>query len=210
MVEYEVIPERTAILVFDMINDFVDPRSPGYTSGADQMALRLKDLLDLCRSKGVLVVYASESLRPDGLDWGRLGDIWERVGDRKILMEGTEGVEIYKELEPKPGDIVIKKHRYSAFYGTELELVLRGRGADTLIVSGVSLVVGCDTTVRDAFNRDLKVILLSDGCELSDLPDQGWGAVPKEVARRVYLTTVARAFGQVMSIDELTQKLSLS
>ena len=61
-----------------------------------------------------------------------MGDFWGPIGNQTALVDGTEGVEIYEELAPREGELVIKKHRYSAFYNTNLETQLRNRGIDTL------------------------------------------------------------------------------
>jgi ureidoacrylate peracid hydrolase len=76
--------------------------------------------------------------------------------------EGTPGAEIYEPLKPTQEDIVVKKFRYSGFYGTQLENLLRALGRDTIAITGVATNVCCDSTARDGAMRDFRVIFLSD------------------------------------------------
>ena len=78
-------------------------------------------------------------------------------------MEGSDQSEIYKELSPIKGERVIKKRRYSAFYQTDLELILRGLKTTNLIITGVMSNLCCETTARDAFMRDFRVFFIADG-----------------------------------------------
>jgi biuret amidohydrolase len=116
-------------------------------------------------------------------------------------------VEIYEGLKPHPGDLVVAKPRYSAYYGTDLEAILRGKGIDTLIISGTVTNVCCESTTRDAFSRDYKVIFLSDGTAALDLPDLGFGPVSAEEVQRVVLTMLAMCFAQVSSIDQVIAEI---
>ncbi len=159
------------------------------------------------RSKGIPVIYACQAHRRDGSDAGLMAVIWPGVREGRALVKGTEGVEVYEEIKPLEGDVVIEKRRYSAFYNTDLELVLKNRGVDTLIIVGAATNIGCESTARDATNRDYKVIFPYDGNIARDEPDMGWGPISKEDVQRVVLTTLAHAFARVMSIEELISEL---
>ena len=206
-VKYPIIAEKTAIIVVDMQNHFVKPGAPIGAPAALAMVPRLNGLLDLCRESKILVIYMTHILRADGSNAGRLADVNPRIRDRKVLQEGTEMAEIYHELRPKPGDVVVNKPRYSAFYGSDLESILRPKGIDTLIISGVATSGCCLATAQDAFSRDYKIIFLSDGNATVDLPDVGWGPVPAELAQRVTLAMVACLLGQVASIGEVSEEV---
>ena len=207
MVEYKIQPEKTALIVFDMINSFIAEGSPFETFGArEELVPKLKKLLKACRLKKIQVIYTNEALRADGSDAGRLADIWPPIKEGKVLIKGTKEVEVYGEIKPEEGDIVIEKHRYSAFHATDLDLILRNKGIDTLIICGVSSIIGVETTARDAFVRDYKVIFPSDGSMCDDLPDLGWGPVSRQEIQKVLLTTMAKAVAHVVSIDEIIAK----
>jgi nicotinamidase-related amidase len=83
-------------------------------------------------------------------------------GVSRTLVRGTWGTEILPELAPKDGDIVVAKHRYSGFFETELDAILREDGIDSLIFTGCTTSVCVDSTLRDAFYRDYRCLLLSD------------------------------------------------
>jgi ureidoacrylate peracid hydrolase len=99
----------------------------------------------------------------------------------------------------EPGDIILEKPRFGAFYGTDLELILRSRGIDTVIVSGISTGVCCDTTAREANARDFKVLFLSDGTATNH-PDP-------EPAQRATLELIGSLFAQVLSVDKVLLKI---
>ena len=85
------------------------------------------------------------------------------VEDGSLLCEeGTWGAEFYAGLQPQNGDIVITKHRYSAFLGTDLDMILRSRGIRSLLISGVGTNVCVESTLRDGYMRDYYIVLLED------------------------------------------------
>lgn len=208
MVNYELEPQNTALLVYDMMNDFIKPGSPREDPSIREILIpKLKKLIEHCRSKSIPVIYIVHTHRRNGSDLGVMAVTISGVREAKSFVKGTDGVEVYDEIKPTEKDIVIEKHRYSAFHGTDLDLVLRSLGKDTLIVTGYSTNIGCETTVRDATTRDYKVIFPSDGSLARDLPDLGWGPIPKEEIRKVVLSILAHRFAMVLPIDELISKL---
>jgi ureidoacrylate peracid hydrolase len=206
-VKYPVIPEKTAMLVVDMQNDFVQEGAPIEIPRARAMVPRLNRLLDVCRAHKILVIYIHHVIRGGNIDAGRLADHHAAIRNNKALIEGTPNVEIYEGLKLHPGDLMVSKPRYSAFYGTDLEAILRSKGIDTLIISGTVTNVCCDSTARDAFSRDYKVIFLSDGTATRDLPDLGFGPVSAEEIQKVVLTVLAMSFAQVSSIHQVMAEI---
>lgn len=208
MIHYAIDTKKTALLVFDMLNDFIKPGAPLENPEVrEKLIPRLKPLIQLCRSKRIPVIYTCHAHRRDGSDAGLMAQIWPSVRERRALMKDTEGVKVYNEIKPQEGDIIIEKHRYSAFYGTDLEMVLKTRGVDTLIIVGAATDIGCESTARDATNRDYKVIFPSDGNVARDAPDMGWGPIPKEDIQKVVLTVLAHAFARVATVDEVMSEL---
>lgn len=206
-VKYPIIPEKTAMLVVDMQNDFVQEGAPIEVPHARAMVPRLNRLLDVCRTHKIPVIYIHHVIRGSGIDAGRLADHHAAIRNNEAIIEGTPNVEIYEGLKPHPGDLVVAKPRYSAFYGTNLEAILRSQSIDTLIISGTVTNVCCDSTARDAFSRDYKVIFLSDGTATRDLPDLGFGPVSVEEIQKVVLTVLAMSFTQVSSIDQVIAEI---
>ena len=79
--------------------------------------------------------------------------IFHSIANRAALVDGSAGVDIYPEIAPAPSEHVIKKHRYSGFYGTDLDMILREWGIDTVIISGTTTENCCHATARDAMSR---------------------------------------------------------
>ena len=146
-----------AVLVIDMLNDFVKPGGTLRVERAERIIPKLKALLDWARGKGLPVIYACDAHRK-GVD-AELA-LW---GDHAI--EGTWGAQVIDELKPQEGDFVVRKRRYSAFFGTDLDLLLRELGVDTLILTGLVTNVCVQHTAADAFFRGYKVVVVSDCCE---------------------------------------------
>lgn len=197
---------HAALLVVDMEHDFV--HGPMAVAGAAELATRLAPLVRAVRRAGVPVVFATQALRRGGEDVGALAR-FEPVAARQALVEGTSGVQVVAELEPQPEDLYVVKRRFSAFHGTDLDLLLRSRGVRQLVVCGVAAHVCCDTTVRDAFQHGYDPVYLADGVEMGDLPDLGFGAIRAGDAKAVIATIVAHRFGSVATIDELLAELTV-
>ena len=206
-VKYPIVPEKTAMIVVDMQNDFVKEGAPIEIPRSRDMVPRLNRLLNACREHNILVIYIHHAIRGGDIDAGRLADHHEAVRNSKAIIAGTENVEIYDGLKPHPGDLLVAKPRYSAFHGTDLEAILRSKEFDTLIISGTVTDVCCESTARDAFSRDYKVIFLSDGNAGHDWPDLGFGPVSADEVQKVALTVLAMCFAQVSSIDDVIAEL---
>lgn len=173
----EFDPARTALVVIDMQRDFLEPGGFGEALGNDVTLLRsaiapCAAVLAAARSAGMLVVHTREGHRPDMTDAPPAkvarGAPSRRIGDPgpmgRILIRGEPGHGIVAELAPGPGEPVLDKPGKGAFYQTDLELMLRNRGVDTLMVAGVTTEVCVHTTVREANDRGFRCIVLADCC----------------------------------------------
>lgn len=173
----ELEPSRTALLIIDMQRDFLEPGGFGETLGNDVSQLRpalgpCRAMLDDARARGILVIHTREGHRPDLTDAPpaklERGKPSARIGDAgpmgRILVRGEPGHDIVAELYPVPGEPVIDKPGKGAFYQTDLELMLKNRGIDTLLVAGVTTEVCVNTTVREANDRGFRCVVLADCC----------------------------------------------
>jgi ureidoacrylate peracid hydrolase len=127
---------------------------------------------------------------------GVLGEVAPPVKDG-LLNKGAETAALHKDLVVDPGDVLLDKPRYGAFYGTDLELILRARGIDTIIISGISTTTCCDTTAREAMARDFRVLFLSDGT-----------ATSQAELHEATLKIIGARFAQILTVDEMIQKIS--
>ena len=175
--EIQVDPARTALVVIDMQRDFLEPGGFGETLGNDVSRLAAavppcRAVLDAARRIGLLVIHTREGHRPDLSDAPRAkverGQPAARIGAPgpmgRILIRGEPGHDIVPELAPFPGEPVIDKPGKGAFYGTDLDLVLKNRLVDTLLVCGVTTEVCVHTTVREANDRGYRCVVLADCC----------------------------------------------
>jgi biuret amidohydrolase len=176
-------PKRTALLIIDMQRDFVLPGGFGEALGNDVTPLQAtvaptRRVLDAARRLAMMVIHTREGHRPDLSDCPPTklvrGKGKTRIGDAgpmgRILVRGEVGHDIVPELYPKAGETVIDKPGKGAFYATDLELVLRNHGIETLIVCGVTTEVCVNTTVREANDRGFECVVLSD-CVASYFPE---------------------------------------
>lgn len=126
--------------------------------GRAERAPRVRDLIASCRESGVPVVFIQEVHKPTLVDIGRELDGAEGVH----CIEGEPGTELAAWLQPRPEEFVIRKRRYSAFFATELELVLKSYRADTVLLVGGLTDVCIHYTAVDAHQHDYRVRVLTD------------------------------------------------
>ncbi|MFT8242940.1 cysteine hydrolase family protein [Roseomonas sp. BN140053] len=170
-------PARTAFLIIDMQRDFLEPGGFGESLGNDVSRLAAavgpcRAVLDAARAAGLLVLHTREGHRPDLSDAPpaklERGEPAARIGAPgpmgRILIRGEAGHDIIPALAPLPGEPVIDKPGKGAFYQTDLDLMLRNRGVDTLLVAGVTTEVCVHTTVREANDRGFRCVVLADCC----------------------------------------------
>src|SRR5512132_66737 len=169
--------KKTAMIVVDMQNDFVASGAAMETPAAREMVPKLAEALNICRAAQIKVIYTAHVHRRDGCDMGLFDDLHPPIANRAALVDGTLGVDIYPELAPAPGEHVIKKHRYSGFFGTDLDIILREWGVDTFFNATATTENCCAATARDAMFRNYRVVFLSDATATYDYPDRGFGAM---------------------------------
>ena len=175
-------PARTALIVVDMQNDFASHGGMFQRAGIDVSAIRqivpsIAAMLDVARSAGVLVCYLRMGFAPDLSDAGYPtsptwlkhqplnvgGDVVAPDGSpSRILIRGTWNTDIIEELTPEASDLIVDKHRYSGFHGTDLAAMLRARRIDTLLFMGATTSVCVESTVRDAMMNDFHCVVVED------------------------------------------------
>jgi biuret amidohydrolase len=197
--EFDLIPERTALVNVDLQNLFVEQALDGHT-----VLERVNLLAAECRKAGILVIHTSHVLRPDGSNIGVLAELVPPAKEKGFLNEGTRTAALHDDLEIEPSDILLEKPRFGGFHGTDLELILRQRGIDTIIISGISTPVCCDTTAREANARDFRVLFLSDATATSGTTSQEQAAKYQQAT----LEIIDGVFGQVVTLDEVLKKIA--
>lgn len=168
---------RTALVIIDMQRDFLEPGGFGAALGNDVSLLMAavepcQRILAGAREASLLVIHTREGHRPDLSDAPPAkvarGAPEKRIGAPgpmgRILIRGEAGHDIIPELAPLPDEPVIDKPGKGAFYQTDLELMLRNAGIETLLVCGVTTEVCVHTTVREANDRGYRCLVLGDAC----------------------------------------------
>ena len=202
MTEFPIIPEKTAMLFFDTLNIYLHPEDP-MAAAAVQASGVIPAMVKMnaaCRKAGIAIFYGQADHRPDGRDFaphivdmgydGKPGDA-PRKTQPPGVRHGTWGVEIIDELKPEPHDYIIKKHRWSTFFQTHLELSLRTASIDTVMMAGGSTEIGIASTAYSGRDLNYHQIILRDACRSGRAGmDDFW------------MDKVFPGFCRVMTVDE--------
>ena len=175
----EIDPEKTAVIVIDMQNAYASPG--GYLdlagfdiSGAAKVIENTKGVLEVARRAGVQVIYFQNGWDPDYVEAGGPGspnfhksNALKTMRARPelagtLLARGTWDYELVDALKPQPGDIQLHKTRYSGFFNSQLDSVLRSRGVRNLVFVGIATNVCVESTLRDGFFLEYFGIVLED------------------------------------------------
>lgn len=190
----------SVLLVVDMQRDFVEEGRPMEVPMARERIPKMRQLVDGARAADVPVIFTQHVLY-DAFDISPL----ETSNNPRLLSEGmragSDGIEIVDGLDARSTDHYVQKHRYDAFYNTNLEVLLntvRGyRQVDTLVIAGTLTEVCCESTARSAFMRDFKVAFAGEST----------GAL-SETAQAATLDAIAKYFGRVMDNAEILQRFT--
>jgi ureidoacrylate peracid hydrolase len=206
MIDWSINPAATALLNIDLQNVFVE----GYDISAPEgpaVVERLNALSAVARGAGMTVIHTAQALRPDLANRGYASEVvsaylTSRDMTRGGITLGSDALELSSRLQVAPSDITLIKPRYGAFTATDLDLILRRRGIDTVIIGGIATNVCCDTTAREAATREYRVFFLSDGTA-----NRSIGNLSAETVKAVTLETLRFCFAQVLTVDEVTDKI---
>jgi len=182
---------KSALLVIDMQQFFLQPTSPTFTCGGLAILPTVRQLIHAFRAANRPVIYTCHVHHPDRIDAGIMGWWWQGM-----CTEGSEESKVHSDITPLPNEKVVFKHRYSAFYNTDLEIVLRSLKIEDLVVAGLMTNLCCESTARDAFYRDYRVFFLADGT----------GSVNEEM-HLASLLNLAFGFAYVTVTNEILQWL---
>ena len=200
--EEKVDPKHTALIVVDVQNDFCHSEGAFGRRGRDMSSVQsmvhtLVDLIAKARTANVPIIF----VRTSHGTWTN-SDVWlERakdvsVSEIPICSDSSWGAEFYT-VKPEPGDKIVVKHRYSAFYSTDLDVVLKARGIKTLVLTGVATNVCVETTARDAYQRDYYVVLVDNCSATFSIEDH-----------QATLRNIRNHFGIVATADEVVRAWS--
>lgn len=191
-------PQWASLLVVDVQNDFVSPQGSAAKRGEDVSAAqavvpRLVRLIEEARRIALPIIYVktTHSEWTDSPSW-----IYRKSQEKALTTcrEGSWGAEFYDGISPRPDERVVIKHRYSAFINTDLNTVLKAKGIESVLVTGVATNVCVETTARDAYMFDYYVMLVEDCAAAYDAR-----------LHENTLENIRRNFGLVASSEEIVR-----
>jgi ureidoacrylate peracid hydrolase len=182
--------KKAALMVIDVQNDFCHSQGGFSKRKADlshvqKVVPHINSFIEKCRQFNLPIIFVRtiHSNWTNSPSWlGRMGGISEKI---PACLPNSWGSEFY-EVKPNQDEYIVTKHRYSAFVGTDLNLILRSKGIETILLSGVATNICVETTGRDGFCLDYNVILVEDCC----------GAYILEEHKST-LTNISKYFGMV-------------
>lgn len=181
----------TALIIIDMVRDFTQPDGRVYYPDNAKIMPKVQDVLAFCREHGILIIFLQHTHRKEKPDKNL-------VNMRPNCIEGTGGEEIDPRLPVDPvKDYVIKKRRYSGFFGTDLDLVLRENGIRNLLIAGTKTNCCVRATVTDAYYLNYEPWVLSDCVCTND-----------DVVNEVHLTDIRKYLGHVISSAKMKEMVA--
>lgn len=182
-------PQRAALVLFDTLNGHLKTEGGGIREPFRERVANMRRLLDAARAAGMLVVYAVASHRPDD----RISSTQRSDTDNRLrpwpegapagppaVVAGTWSGEVVAELRPEPADLIVPKHRWSAFFGTHLDFALRARDIRTIVIAGGSTDVGVASTAFAARDLGYDIVIPRDACTAHELDNE------EQLMRRVF------------------------
>ncbi|MBP2400646.1 cysteine hydrolase family protein [Streptomyces syringium] len=149
----------SALLVMDVQRAIVD-----LVGGDSGYLSRVRRAIDGARAADIPVIYVVIALRPGFPEVGTRNRALTAIAQAGLFVEGAPGTEIHPEVAPRPGDVVVTKRRASAFSGSDLDVVLRARGIDSLVLTGIATSAVVLSTLCQANDQDFGLTVLSDAC----------------------------------------------
>jgi len=187
---------KACLLVIDMQNEFLAEDGAVFFHYAEAIVPNVNRLLGAFRKASLPVIFTAHVHEDPAVDGGMTAEWWPDIKQGKSLIKGTRGVEIFGAIKPGKTERIIWKHRYSAFYNTDLELILRGMGVTDLVITGVLTNCCCESTARDGFFRDFRVFFLADATATSE-PEFHVASLKNLAYAFAYVTTTEAILAQV-------------
>ena len=162
-------PARSALIIQDLQNDvmieggaFADSGAPAHAT-SQNVVENVKALAQTCRDKGVPVIHVHYIVEKGAAGLRQNAPLFQGVRGADALVRGTWGAAAAEGLEPQDGDHIVEKMRMNAFFETRLDILLRGLGVDTIVVSGAWTNMSIEHTCRHGADAGYQVVVVSDG-----------------------------------------------
>lgn len=188
---FNINPKKTALLIIDMQKFFLNSNNSTFTESGLVILNNIQMLLTQFRKNNIPVIFTQHVHDEMGYDLGIMKWWWQ-----DNCMTNNPEKDICDELKPIIGEKVIVKHRYSAFYNTDLEVTLRGMQIEDLVITGIMTNMCCESTARDAYFRDYRVSFLADAT----------GSICEEM-HYASLLNIAFGFGYVTTTSNIIKQI---
>lgn len=202
--------KKTGVLFFDLLNGYYHEASESAKMRKKPMVENANLLMRCARSAGLPIFFAYGNHRPDFAtsaltltDTNNALEPWPNGIVRRMKLPAVAGEsssQVIPELEPKPDDYYIPKYRWSAFHQTYLDLALRSRGIDSVIISGGSTEVGVASTIYAARDLDYNLIIVRDAC----------GSGHSDEVHNMFMDNVFPRMGRVRTTSEVLKMIQES
>lgn len=189
---HKIKKEDCALIIIDMQNDFIAKGAPIECPGGRDIVPNIQKAKAWAKANGIPVFYTQEMHRFQKVDYG----LELERNEPQHCLEGTKGVEIIDELKPEDDDYVIIKRRYSGYYLTDLDVLMKSFNKKGLILTGAATNVCVYATALDAMQRDTHAIVLSDGVAGTSVE-----------LHEAFLKNIDYVIGDVVTVDELIESL---
>jgi nicotinamidase-related amidase len=186
--------DATVLLVMDVQRGIVAryAEDPGYLQ-------RVAGAIAAARAAGIPVVYAVVGFRPGHPEISPRNLSFSSIAGSGGFVAGDPATEIHPDIAPREGDVVVTKRRVSAFAGSDLEVVLRSLGAETLVLAGIATSGVVLSTLRQAADLDYRLVVLADACLDRD-PEVHRVLIEKVFPRQAAISTVAQWAAQDVGV----------
>lgn len=193
----KVDPRHTALIIIDMQNDFCDDEGSCARDGQDLRLVQaivptIQQLTGAARASGALVIFVR--VAHDATTDSEVRLERRRADRAPTCIEGTWGADWYGDLRPRQSDVVVTKHRFSAFINTPLDLILRSRAIRTIVLTGTQTQVCVESTARDGHMLDYYTVIAEDGVACSD-----------PAIHEASLSVLGRHFADIVSAQAIAQ-----
>lgn len=199
------VGRKTALVAVDMQNFFMAEGFLHAAPGAPDIVPNVNRLADAVRQAGGIVIWI-QNIAPEAsrVDWSVMAERYEPVKQDirwRDMQPGSDGFEFFPGVDIRTEDKKVLKRRYSAFIpgSSDIELILRDHGIDTLLVTGVATNVCCESTARDAMMLNYRSLMVADGC-----------AAVNDDQHAASLETFYIYFGDVQTTDQIVARLEVS
>jgi nicotinamidase-related amidase len=187
-----VDPTTAALLVMDFQTAVVEM----IATERESLLTRTARLVKTAREAGMRVIYVVVGFRPFYPEVSPRNQSFAPIRGSGRFVEGSAGSEVHEAVAPRPGEVVVTKHRVSAFAGTDLDMILRANGVETLVLAGIATSGVVLSTVRHAADADYRLVVVEDCCADRDAE-----------VHRVLVEKVFARQATVVKVDDMAKAL---